>query len=78
MPTNRKHQSIPAPGCGGRMIIIETFQRGCSPHYRPTVPVPVLAPSPVHPGSLPNGARLNRRGQELQRVQGRLQICPVL
>ena len=22
--------------CGGRMIIIETFQRGCSPQYRPT------------------------------------------
>ena len=25
----------PCPCCGGRMIIIETFQRGCSPHYRP-------------------------------------------
>jgi hypothetical protein len=21
------------------MIIIETFERGCSPHYRPTVPM---------------------------------------
>jgi putative transposase/transposase-like zinc-binding protein len=26
------------PCCGGRMIIIETFQRGCSPRYRPTAP----------------------------------------
>jgi ABC-type microcin C transport system duplicated ATPase subunit YejF len=24
------------PYCGGRMIIIETFERGCSPRYRPT------------------------------------------
>ncbi len=23
------------PCCGGRMIIIETFARGCSPRYRP-------------------------------------------
>jgi hypothetical protein len=29
----------PCPCCGGRMIIIETFQRGCSPHHRPTAPV---------------------------------------
>jgi hypothetical protein len=29
----------PCPCCGGRMIIIETFQRGCSPQYRPTAPV---------------------------------------
>jgi hypothetical protein len=28
----------PCPCCGGRMIIIEIFQRGCSPHYRPTAP----------------------------------------
>ena len=24
------------PCCGGRMIIIETFKRGCQPHYRPS------------------------------------------
>jgi hypothetical protein len=24
------------------MIIIETFQRGCSPRYRPTAPVPAI------------------------------------
>jgi putative transposase/transposase-like zinc-binding protein len=29
----------PCPCCGGRMIIIETFQRGCSPQYRPTAAI---------------------------------------
>jgi Putative transposase/Transposase zinc-binding domain len=29
----------PCPCCGGRMIIIETFARGCEPKHRPT-PVP--------------------------------------
>ena len=32
----------PCPRCGGRMIIIETFQRGGSPHYRPTAPVAAI------------------------------------
>jgi len=27
----------PCPCCGGRMIVIETFERGCSPRYRPTL-----------------------------------------
>ena len=27
------------PCCGGRMIIIETFERGSTPHYQPTGPV---------------------------------------
>ena len=27
--------SHPCPCCGGRMIIIETFERGCSPRTRP-------------------------------------------
>jgi hypothetical protein len=26
------------PCCGGRMIIIERFQRGTNPHQRPTPP----------------------------------------
>jgi hypothetical protein len=26
------------PCCGGRMIVIETFLRGCAPRHRPTVP----------------------------------------
>jgi hypothetical protein len=30
--------SHPCPCCGGRMIIIEIFERGCSPRYHPTVP----------------------------------------
>jgi len=25
----------PCPCCGGRMIIIETFARGCQPKHRP-------------------------------------------
>jgi hypothetical protein len=28
--------SHPCPCCGGRMIIIETFERGCQPKHRPT------------------------------------------
>jgi hypothetical protein len=32
----------PCPCCGGRMIIIETFQRGSSPRYRPTAPTPAI------------------------------------
>ena len=28
--------SYPCPCCGGRMIIIETFDRGCTPRHRPT------------------------------------------
>jgi hypothetical protein len=31
--------SRPCPCCGGRMIIIEIFERGCSPRYRSTVPI---------------------------------------
>jgi hypothetical protein len=33
-------QTLPhtCPCCGGRMIIIEAFERGCGPRYRPTVP----------------------------------------
>jgi hypothetical protein len=34
-PQTPKH---PCPCCGGPMIIIETFQHGCSPRYRPTAP----------------------------------------
>jgi len=26
----------PCPCCGGRMIVIETFERGCEPKHRPT------------------------------------------
>ena len=29
----------PCPCCGGRMIIIETFEAGCTPHHRASAPV---------------------------------------
>jgi hypothetical protein len=29
----------PCPCCGGRMVVIETFQRGASPRSRPTTPI---------------------------------------
>ena len=29
----------PCPCCGGRMIIIETFERGCTPRHRPPIPI---------------------------------------
>ena len=32
-------RSQPCPCCGGRMIIIETFERGGSPRHRPTEPM---------------------------------------
>jgi hypothetical protein len=33
--------SHPCPCCGGRMIIIETFERGSTPRYRPTPPTTI-------------------------------------
>jgi Putative transposase/Transposase zinc-binding domain len=30
------------PCCGGRMIIIERFEPGATPHYRPSPPIPVI------------------------------------
>jgi Putative transposase/Transposase zinc-binding domain len=41
-PNEPQTPEHPCPCCGGRMIIIETFQRGCSPHYRPTASVPTI------------------------------------
>jgi hypothetical protein len=34
--------SHPCPHCGGRMIIIETFERGSTPRHRPTAPMIVI------------------------------------
>ena len=34
--------SHPCPCCGGRMIIIETFERGCSQRYRPAAPMAAI------------------------------------
>ena len=32
----------PCPCCGGRMVIIETFDAGCSPRHRPTAPATAI------------------------------------
>ena len=40
-PDEPKPSEHPCPCCGGRMIIIETFQRGCQPKHRPT-PAPAV------------------------------------
>src|SRR5579863_1573126 len=37
-----KPLSPPCPCCGGRMVIIETFQRGASPRYRPAPSTAVI------------------------------------
>jgi ssDNA-binding Zn-finger/Zn-ribbon topoisomerase 1 len=38
-PQTPKH---PCPCCGGRMIIIETFERGRAPRHQPTAPAPTI------------------------------------
>jgi hypothetical protein len=41
-PGNDGGQPIyPCPCCGGRMLIIETFARGATPRYRPTMPAAI-------------------------------------
>jgi hypothetical protein len=43
-PAQLGEQSVlprPCPCCGGRMIIVETFARGCQPKHRPT-PAPAV------------------------------------
>jgi hypothetical protein len=35
--------SRPCPCCGGRMIIIETFERGSAPRYHPATPASAIA-----------------------------------
>ena len=37
-PDEPKAPEHPCPCCGGRMIIIEIFERGSAPRYRPTAP----------------------------------------
>ena len=32
----------PCPCCGGRMLIIERFERGSTPRYRPSAPTPAI------------------------------------
>jgi hypothetical protein len=38
-PNEPPTHSHPCPCCGGRMIIIETFERGSTPRHRPTGPI---------------------------------------
>ena len=40
-PNEPKPPEHPCPCCGGRMIVIETFQRGCQPRYRPPPPAQI-------------------------------------
>ena len=35
-------QSRACPCCGGAMLIIERFERGATPHYRPSAPKPTI------------------------------------
>ena len=41
-PDEPKTPEHPCPCCGGRMIIIERFQRGASPRYRPAASTAVI------------------------------------
>ena len=41
-PATPEAQSRPCPCCGGRMIVIETFERGCQPRYRPPTTAPII------------------------------------
>jgi hypothetical protein len=41
-PDEPKTPEHPCPCCGGRMVIIETFQRGCSPAYQPAPPTSAI------------------------------------
>jgi hypothetical protein len=36
------HSKPSCPCCGGRMIIIEVFERGATPRHRPTTPTTVI------------------------------------
>jgi hypothetical protein len=40
-PNEPKPPELPCPCCGGRMIVIETFQRGSQPRYRPPAPAQI-------------------------------------
>ncbi len=40
-PNQPETPQHPCPCCGGRMLIIETFQRGCQPRYHPPPPAQI-------------------------------------
>src|ERR1700752_1875829 len=39
-PNQPRMLPTPCPSCGGRMIVIEAFARGCEPKHRPKTTVP--------------------------------------
>ncbi len=41
-PNQPRMLPTPCPSCGGRMIIIEVFARGCEPKHRPKLTVPAI------------------------------------
>jgi hypothetical protein len=42
-PKQSQKAEHPCPCCGRPMIIIERFQRGATPHYRPSTPTPTIS-----------------------------------
>jgi hypothetical protein len=41
-PNQPQTTQHPCPCCGGPMMIIERFERGATPHYRPSPPTPTI------------------------------------
>jgi hypothetical protein len=41
-PNQSQPPQYPCPCCGGSMLIIERFERGATPHYRPSAPMPII------------------------------------
>jgi hypothetical protein len=41
-PNQSQTPQYPCPCCGGSMLIIERFERGAIPHYRPSAPKPAI------------------------------------
>jgi len=37
-PATEQKPAHPCPCCGGRMVIVETFDAGTTPRHRPTTP----------------------------------------
>jgi hypothetical protein len=42
-PNQSQTPQYPCPCCGGSMTIIERFERGATPHYRPSAPTPIIS-----------------------------------
>ena len=61
-----KPLSHPCPCCGGRMIIIERFQRGASPRYRPAA------------STAAKGSTHHDQGRRREKLQGCISASPNL